>query len=380
MRRTASRFEALLDGVFREVVSAVSVGRKLDEAEAKAAIDGAPYIGEEAVKAKLADGAAYEDELPQRVARGGATPPFLDAQRYLPARTAMKLKVAFPVPFIGVIPVHGPIASAGGGVTFSSMAIDEKIIAAIRAARKNHRCLGVILHVDSPGGSALASDRIHHELEQLAKEKPLIACMGNVAASGGYYVAAPAHVIVAQPTTITGSIGVVGARIVVAPLLARIGVATEQLRRGAHAGLLDPTMPWGEEELEALRREIAVIYASFVDIVAKGRRRDRADIEKVAEGRVWTGADALTHGLVDRLGSFEDTVGLMRARVGAAHIEPRVVRGPKHSFPLNPPDARREAARALGDLARELGVDLAPLALGMSERVLAWSAVEGLEG
>jgi protease-4 len=258
------------------------------------------------------------------------------------------------------------------------MAVDERVISAVRIARANPFVRGVVLHVDSPGGSALASDRIHHELAQLAKEKPLVTCMGDVAASGGYYVAVAAHEIVAQPTTVTGSIGVIAARVVLEPLLARLGVVTQVLQRGAHARLLDPFLPLGPDDRQAVDREIERIYRGFVGVVAAGRRRSADEVEPLAQGRVWTGADAHSRGLVDRLGGFEDALEAVRARVGrgAGKLRVAVIRPPRRPFPvLDPPErkAARVAGAALAAVAKELRVDPALLAL-RGERVLALAA------
>ena len=288
---------------------------------------------------------------------------------------------------IGVITVHGAIAQAGP-LPFMPLALDERIIAAIRVARASSSVAGVILHVDSPGGSALASDRIHHELVQLAAEKPLVACFADVAASGGYYVGAAAHLIIAQPTTITGSIGVVAARVIVEPLLARLGVHTEILKRGARAHLLDATIPFDDDDRAALDRELAGIYMAFKAVVAAGRKRSLEDVERVAQGRVWTGADALEQGLVDRLGGFDDALAAVRERIGrgAQHLAPQIVRGPRKGMtPLNPPKARAaELLEVAALLGREYGldgvVDLRTLAMAFSrERVLAWSPLASVD-
>jgi protease-4 len=368
---------AVLDGVHGELVRAIADGRKVDEERARALVDGAPYMGAEAVSAGLVDGTAYEDELPARLADGGKKPPVRHADGYLRARTALRPGALRSRGVIAVVRVHGTIAG-GGGLPFRSMAIDERVISAIRIARASPRVRGVVLHVDSPGGGAFASDRIHHELVQLALDKPLVACMGNVAASGGYYVAAPAHAIVAQPTTITGSIGVIAARFVIDPLLARLGVATEVLQRGAHARLLDPFLPLGDDDRAALDRELEHVYRAFLAVVAAGRRRPVSEIEPLAGGRVWTGADAHGHGLVDKLGGFEVALDVVRERIGwgADRLRVAVVRPPRKPFPvLDPPE--QKAARLLADglslVATGLDLDATVLAL-RGERVLALAA------
>ncbi|HTQ48104.1 MAG TPA: signal peptide peptidase SppA [Polyangiaceae bacterium] len=370
--------ETVLDGIHRELVRAVAAGRHVDVLRARALIDDAPYTGDEAFVAGLCDGVAYEDELATRLGEGGARARLRPAAPWWNARRALSPRALRSPSVIGVIRVHGAIASEGG-MPLRGVAVDERVIAAIRLARANPVVRGVVLHVNSPGGGALASDRIYHELVQLAADKPLVACMGDVAASGGYYVAVAAPTIVAQPTTITGSIGVVGARVLIDPLLARIGVATEVLQRGAHARLLDPLLPLGDEEKAAVDRQIDRLYRAFVDIVAEGRKKPTNEIEALAQGRVWTGADAHARGLVDQLGGFEDAVDLVRARIGRGATRLRVVeiRHPRKPMPILPPPERkaaRAAAAALESLAPLLGLDPALLVLGR-EPVLAWCDV-----
>lgn len=377
---------ALLDVFYAAFVEAVAKGRKLDPERVKAIVDGAPYLAGDAVAAGLVDGAAYEDEIPGLLAKGDARPAIVEASRYLRAMRATELRPLRARPALGVIRVHGPIASQSQVV--QAGATDERIIAAVRAARKDPRIAAVVLHVDSPGGSALASDRMHHELEQLAAEKPLVAYFGDVAASGGYYVAAPAHAIVAQPTTITGSIGVVAARVVVEPLLARLGVTTEVLKRGAHADSHEATRHLSDEEKASFERELEGMYRAFVGIVARGRKRSVEEIERLAQGRVWSGLDGMREGLVDTLGGFdvacERARELARARLGdrAKELEPLVVRGGRHPIPPLDPPARVVSA-ALGLLERavpQLNLDVAIALAGGRERVLAWCELATILG
>ncbi|HEY1696402.1 MAG TPA: signal peptide peptidase SppA [Polyangiaceae bacterium] len=364
---------AVLDRAYGAFVRSIADGREVDEARAKALVDGAPYTGDEAVTAGLADGLAYDDEVVTRLAEGESKARLRQAPAYLLARTALRPRALCGRNVIAVVRVHGPIAGATG-LPFQPTAVDDRVIAAIRIARAHPAVRGVVLHVDSPGGSALASDRIHHELVQLAAEKPLVASMANVAASGGYYVAAAAHAIVAQPTTVTGSIGVVAARVVVEPLLARLGVATEVLQRGARARLLDPLLPLDDDLRAVVDQEMEHVYRTFVGVVAAGRRMTTAEVEALAQGRVWIGADAHANGLVDRLGGFEDAVEVLRERIGKGASRLRVValREPRKRVPpLDPP--RREPpvvwADLLGALAPGLPVEAVLLAL-RGERVL----------
>ena len=370
------QLDAVLDRVHADVLAAIVDGRHVDESRARALVDGAPYTGSEAVEAGMADGVAYEDEIPAQLSAEPAKSVVRPADAYLKARTSLRPGALGARRVIAVIRVHGAIVGSPG-FPLGSAAVDDRIISAVRIARAHPRVRGVVLHVSSPGGSALASDRIHHELVQLAAEKPLVACMGDVAASGGYYVAVAAHEIVAQPTTVTGSIGVVAARLVIEPLLARFGVATEVLQRGANARLLDPVLPLGDGERRALDRELEHMYRTFVGVVAAGRKRPQEEVEALAQGRVWIGTDAHARGLVDRLGGFEDALEAVRSRIGrgAGRLRVVVLRPPRTPFPvLDPPE--RKTARGVAELAevlgQALGVEASLFAL-RGERVLAWA-------
>jgi protease-4 len=376
--------EALVAQMYETLLDAIAEGRSVGPERARAIVDGAPYLADEAVAAGLADRTAYEDEL--------ATPKATPAARYVAARRATRLGPVLPESIIGVVRVHGAIVHGGAGALAVSVATDTAVVRAVRAARSSRRVRGVILHIDSPGGSALASDRMHHELVQLAKEKPLVACMANVAASGGYYVAAAAHAIVAQPTTMTGSIGVVAARVALEPLLTRLGVVSEVIKRGAHAELVGTTRLLTDDERDALMREIDGVYRAFVRVVAEGRKRTVEEIEKVAQGRVWTGREARDVGLVDRLGGFDVALGLVRERLGpgGSRLRPVVVTPPMRALPPLDPATRKAAeilaawrvlAAAVTD-ASGLGLHLSSLALlaASGERTLAWSALAASAG
>ena len=197
--------------------------------------------------------------------------------------------------------------------------------------------------------------------------------MANVAASGGYYVAAPAHAIVAQPLTVTGSIGVVAARFALAPILGRLGVHVDTMKRGARADLFDIVRPWGDEERAAVERDIEGTYREFIAVVARGRGKTVDEVEALAQGRVWTGDDAHARGLVDLVGGFEVALAEVRRRVGSGgqELAPRMVRGRRDDAGME----SAKPARAAQAMAEELlgeWASLLPLATG-GERVLAWA-------
>jgi protease-4 len=346
------QLDALLDTFYDELISAIATGRHVDASRAKELVDRAPYAADDAVSAGLVDAVAYEDQLPAML--GGVH--VVSGERFLAARRARLLPRITRPRVLAVLPLHGAITSGIGPV-----ATDERFIGAVRLLRQSRRVRGVLLHVDSPGGGALASDRMHHELEQLAKEKPVVAYFGDVAASGGYYAAAAAHYIVAAPTTITGSIGVVAARVVIEPLLERLGIVTETIRRGAHAALLDPLHPIDDGERSALEGEIRHIYDGFVDVVAAGRKRTREEVHAIAQGRVWSGLHAKTHGLVDELGDSRTALAALRTRVGpdATKLDVVTVRAPfQRTQPLPPPTTSWLAL--LGSRERVLAISLLP--------------------
>ncbi len=379
---------AILDEMHGALLDALVHGRGMTEEQARAVIDDSPHRASRAVELGLVDAALYDDELPAWLTDQKGAAPIMHATRYLRGKRSRLLPRLVRPPVIGVVGVHGVIA---GGV--GPLAMDERVMAALRVARASKRVRGVVLHVDSPGGGALASDRIHHEVAQLAREKPVVACFTNVAASGGYYVAAAAHHVVAQPTTITGSIGVVSARLSADALLDRLGVTTETLSRGARASLLDPLRKITESDREALLGEMRGVYDAFVGVVAQGRKRSAEEIDRVARGRVWTGRAALAHGLVDELGGFRTALAAVRARVGpaGARLEPATVRPPLTRVlplpvPRTPaPGSWLDAAIALLGLDRRWADALRPEAtlhatmahLGAGERVLAF-CVEAL--
>jgi protease-4 len=372
-----AQLDAIFDVLYEELISGIATGRNVDRERAKEIVDCGPYRADAAKARGLIDGAAYEDMVPTLLGTKEAPAKLVPAEMYAGLVAALRLVPLRRPNAVGVIFVHGAISMAGP-MPFGT-ATDEKLISAIRAARQSRRVKGVILHIDSPGGSALASDRIHHELVQLAAEKPLVACMANVAASGGYYVAAAAHEIVAQPTTVTGSIGVVAARVVLSPLLAKLGIVTQTVKRGARADMMDPARPFTPEERAALSDELEGMYGAFVGIVAEGRKLPVDAVEKIAEGRVWSGLDAKTHGLVDELGGFDVALARARARIGtpnAKELAPVVIRGArKAGAPLPPPT---KAAAEL--LLRALDLEpsswlLAAGSSGGAERVLLYSSL-----
>lgn len=297
----------LLDGRYEELVSAVGEARGLAAEEVREAIDGAPYGPNEALKVGLIDGVVYEDELPDRLAIGGER---MRASEWVAARRSLQVPYRRRVRRrVGLVQVKGaisrgrsrrvpvPVPFLGG-----ERAGSDSVVAALRGAERNRRVGAVLLYVESPGGDALASDLIWREVERICAKKPVVVLMGNVAASGGYYVSAPAAHVVARRCTVTGSIGVITIRPVAERLYGKIGVNPVGIERGERAGLMDPGRRPTEDELGVLERQIGLVYDEFKHRVSEGR--NLPDVDPIAGGRVWSGAEALERGLVDGVGGF----------------------------------------------------------------------------
>jgi protease-4 len=186
---------------------------------------------------------------------------------------------------------------------------------------RDERVRGVVLRIDSPGGDGVASDLIWRAVRQVRSEKPVVVSMGDVVASGGYYVAAAADAILAEPGTVTGSIGVVGGKVNLAGLYQRLGVAKDAVERGARAGLLSETRSFTPDERSAVQDEMRAVYELFLERVAEGRSMTRDQVNRIAQGRIWTGRRANSLGLVDDFGGPLEALLEVRRRAGIAPTE-----------------------------------------------------------
>jgi len=325
------QLQALIDGHTAALLDALSQRIGTTPDQTRALFEVGVFRGQNAIDARLVDALAYEDELPDKL--GTDKKKVIEADRYLAFKEAKLFRPLRRRPYIAVVAIKGAISESG-----APSGRRGSIVAALRHARRDRRALGVLLWVDSPGGSAEASDLIHREVVRVKEKKPVVAYFGEVAASGGYYVAAHANAIVAQPLGITGSIGVVSARLMASQLLDRIGIRTEVLRTGPHADLFSPHRPLTEGERALMNRELDAFYDSFVALVADGRGRPVEDIEPLARGRVWLAADAHRHGLVDELGGMDTALERLKESIDASprlreRLRPMVVA----SYRLEPP-------------------------------------------
>jgi protease IV len=357
---------AILDGVDRGFREALAAGRRLDAARVGTLIDGGPYLPPAAAAAGLVDGVLYRDELPARL--GAPKSRFSSYGTYLAHRVKWYWPGLRGRRVVAVLSLEGVIAPGQGGDLLVTAVGADATCRTLGGLRENDRVAAVVLHVDSRGGSAAASDRIWREVQRLAAKKPVVAHLGDVAASGGYYVVAPCHWIVARSSSLTGSIGVIGGKLVFARLLERLGVGTELLARGAAAAMMSSRRSLGETGREKLRAEIAGMYDQFVGKVMAGRHLDREHADAAARGRVWTGADAKERGLVDQLGGLDDAIAVAEARAR---------RRPDEQLKIKDHAPKREGSALSGLLGEGgLGADalrsaLATLRALASERVLA---------
>jgi protease-4 len=305
---------SLLDSIFGQVVTAVAHDRKLDPAAVRATIDRAPITGAEFQNFGLADGTMYLDEI--RVELVGSERRLLNAEDYLGAGAG--ILATFGRRKLAVIYGTGTITSGesvGGVVTPETMGADT-IAEAFDEAVKDDDIEAIVFRIDSPGGSALGSDLIWQAVKRARKTKPVIASMSDVAASGGYYAAAAASRIFAQPGTLTGSIGVVVAKPNISGFLSRYGVTTESLTRGELANLQSLTASFDEKQQERVLSAMNHVYDLFVQRVAEGRGLSPQRVEEIGRGRVWTGEQAAENGLVSDLGGFSEAIEAAKSAVG----------------------------------------------------------------
>jgi protease IV len=327
-----AQVEWLLDDEYAMITAGIAEGRQLSVERVLELIDQSPMTAEQAQVSCLLDGVGYEDELAYLLVgeeekeeereeegeNGNGERPKAELLTWDKAYDLMLEKWRRTTPKrIGVVSLEGaitmgpsrqppidlPIPLVGG-----ASAGEQTIIQVLRQAEHDDSVAALIFHVDSPGGSALASDLIWRQIRRIREKKPVVVLMGNVAASGGYYVSAAGQHIMAQSGTITGSIGVLSGRISTAGLYEKISVNRVAVQRGRHAGLYSEESPLTEEERELFWQGIMDTYHQFKQVVAEGRKLVYEELDPICEGRVWTGRQALEHKLVDSHGDFVDAV------------------------------------------------------------------------
>jgi protease IV len=320
--------------LYEQLVRGIAEGRRKSETEVRSLIDHGPFLPEDALRAGLIDDLAYEDELDDKVKLAPGTVRYVDMNQYRHVSSGgLGLNRG---PRVAVIYASGIIAS--GKSTYDSPAGSvvgsETMVESLRKARADTAVKAIVLRIDSPGGSAIASDVIWREVVLTRNQKPVIASMSDVAASGGYYIAMPAHAIVAEPSTLTGSIGVVLTKFVLKGTLEKLGINMEPVSRGRYAEMYSPIKAFTPEERTRMLENMQATYDTFVEKAAQGRNTTPEKIDAIGQGRVWTGRQAKELGLVDELGGLERAVALakQRAKIAQDTEVELVIYPPKKSF------------------------------------------------
>jgi protease-4 len=339
--------ESLIDGLYGSVVEFIADGRKLSPEKVKVAIDQGLFTAEDAKKAGLITQLSYWGEVVDaakagKPGKGGelaaaiAWPRTKDSPEIGSLFDLMKLfsgdtdNKPDTGPKIAVLLAEGNIVDGrdpGDLFSSDSLIASEDFLDTLHTIENDPNVKAIVLRIDSPGGSALASDLMWRELARVGKKVPIVVSMGNVAASGGYYIASAAKKIFADATTLTGSIGVFGGKMVYQDLLGKVGVQTVVIARGKNAGMFSGLTRFSDSEREVLRRNMQHTYDTFVNRVAKGRNMSFDAVHKVAQGRVWTGRQAAEVGLVDKIGGLSDALAEARK---LAKLGPEA---PVESFP-----------------------------------------------
>ncbi|MBN1489064.1 MAG: signal peptide peptidase SppA [Phycisphaerae bacterium] len=343
----------LLDDMFEQIVEGVAKTRGLAPERVRALIDEGPFMADAALEAGLVDAVEYRQDFLEKIrGKHGESAKFV---RNYGGREGPEVDFSSPFalfemigklmtraeegskPAVAVIYVDGMIVSGRSeeGLFGSRTAGSTTLRAALDKARKDESIKAVVMRVDSPGGSALASEIIWNAAQRCGEDKPFVVSMGNVAASGGYYVACGADAIFADAGTITGSIGVVGGKLITKGLWDWAGVTFHETKRGRNADLFNSNRRFDERERAIIRKMMEDIYAVFTDHVKDGRgEKLTEDIEKIARGRVYTGRLAQAKGLVDKLGGLDDAIKYAADQANMAEYDIRVLPRSKGLFDL----------------------------------------------
>ncbi len=318
---TAGAMSDLADSLFDSVIETIAARRALEPPEVRALIDRSPLTPEEALDEKLVDAVLFPDELEARLENllhersEGRELHLLSAQEYA-ARTLTAASGAH----FAVVHVAGTIVEGESrDLTLTGEACGAAtVVKALEEAVESPDVRGILLLIDSPGGLVTASERIWRAVDSAARRKPLVASLGNTAASGGYYAACAADKVVAHRLSLTGSIGIFGGKVVLEDLLARHGVNVRTYARGRRASMFDLDRPFLPDERLQLQRMLERSYRKFLERVVAKRAVPAAEIESAAEGRVWSGRQARSIGLVDSLGGLSEALVELRRSAGIA--------------------------------------------------------------
>ena len=338
--------EGLLDDVYDQILDGIARSRNTDKAKVRTLIDQGLFLAGEAQASGLVDHVAYADELPGLLEPLISEVQPIEAGAYQRRRAGEMRRQLWrgEVQTVALMTLDGPITygptteRAGGGRTLGS----TDCVRALQSLADRSKIAGLVLRIVSPGGSGLASDLIWHELLRVREQMPVVVSMGDVAASGGYYLALAGTQVFAEEATLTGSIGVIAGKPVLHNLYTQLGLGKDMLTRGQRAALFSDYRAFTPAEQERLAYEVQAFYRDFVRKVADCRRLSPAAVEPLAQGRVWTGRQAWAHGLVDGLGGLDEAVAAVKQHLGLAPDRPvRLVRFPRPAPLWRLPGLRR---------------------------------------
>jgi len=318
--------DSLLDDLYDQIIAGIAASRKQEKENVRRLIDQGLFIAREALAEGLIDHVGYEDELPQLLQKQLGELQFIDVGPYRQRRVnelRQQLLRANPRK-VALITVNGPIKRGEtiDGPDGPRAVGADNFIRDLRRAKEDPYISSVVVRVTSPGGSGLASDLMWRELRQTRETKPVVISMGDVAASGGYYLALGGDMVFAEEGTVTGSIGVIAGKAVLRDLYTTLGVGKEILTRGKRAALFSDYLAFDSAEQERVDFEIRAFYQDFVEKVAAGRSLTIEAADASAQGRVWSGRQAWSRGLVDAMGGVEDALAEAKKRIGVAADTP----------------------------------------------------------
>jgi protease-4 len=344
---------AVLDDLYDQIVTGIADSRDLSTELIRDLVDLAPLGAEEALASGLIDEITYPDVFETRISDG-------DKLALIPIEEYRVGPREFSKQRVAVVFAQGTIVRGGNGTNPWSQQRyigAESLRQILHPLADDGNLAGVVLRVDSPGGSAVASDLILREVELLAASKPLVVSMSDVAASGGYYISAKAAKIVAEPGTITGSIGVVGGKLATRRFQAELlGITHDTLKRGENADFYSALDPFNPEQEARFLAAMTRVYDVFVGHVAAGRDMSRADVEEVAGGRIWTGRQALENGLIDEIGGLDRAIELVLDNAG---LDPDSA--VELDFYPRPPSLLELLSRSLSPFLDGRGVNFPPM-------------------
>jgi protease-4 len=306
--------ESLNSDLYEQLIAGIATGRHKSEEEVRKLVEHGPFLPEDAVRAGLVDDVAYDDELDDKAPLSKGTVKVLSHEDYRqvsPASLGLNKGQRIAIIYaVGIITTGKSSYDSPQGATAGS----DTIVEYIRKARGDSSVKAIVLRIDSPGGSAIASDIIWREVQLTRSVKPVVASMSDVAASGGYYIAMPAHWIVAEPATLTGSIGVVLIKFVLDGTYEKLGINMESVKQGKYADMYSSLRAFTPEERKKVEEQMQATYDVFVEKAAAGRNTTPERIDAVAQGRVWTGRQAHGLGLVDELGGLQRALAAAKSK------------------------------------------------------------------